>query len=130
MAAAISTMALLLGAILGFMLIGLGLLLIPWAVRAMGATGEVCDLALQDMRTPLKIAVGLNVLNILLDPLLIFGWGPVPAMGIAGAALASVVSQWIGALWAVVVMHATLGFNYRMHGGVFCDCFILVGIFF
>ena len=142
MAAAISTMALLLGAIIGLLLIGLGFLLIPWAVRAMGATGEVFDLAvrymvirifgapavlmslaafgvlrgLQDMRTPLKIAVGLNVLNILLDPLLIFGWGPVPALGIAGAALASVVSQWLGALWAVVVMHATLGFNRRMHG--------------
>ena len=141
-AAAISTMALLLGVIFGFLLIGLGLLFVPWTARAMGATGEVFDLAvrymairvfgapavlvslaafgilrgLQDMRTPLKIAVGLNVLNILLDPLLIFGWGPVPALGIAGAALASVVSQWLGALWAVVVMHTTLGFTCRLHG--------------
>jgi MATE family, multidrug efflux pump len=142
MAAAISTLALLLGAIFGLLLIGLGLLFIPWTVRAMGATGDVFDQAvsymvirvfgapavlvslaafgvlrgLQDMRTPLKIAVGLNVINIALDPLLIFGWGPVPPLGIAGAALASVASQWMGALWAVVAMHATLGFNYRLKG--------------
>jgi MATE family multidrug resistance protein len=37
-------------------------------------------------------------------------------MGIAGAALASVVSQWLGALWAVAALHATLGFNRHMQG--------------
>jgi len=142
MAAAISTLALLLGALCGFLLIGLGLLFIPWIVRVMGATGNVFDQAvqymvirvfgapavlvslaafgvlrgLQNMRTPLKIAVGLNVVNIVLDPVLIFGWGPVPPLGIAGAALASVVSQWLGALWAVAAMQATLGFNFRLKG--------------
>ncbi|MBW2286212.1 MAG: MATE family efflux transporter, partial [Deltaproteobacteria bacterium] len=39
---------------------------------------------LQDMRTPLWIALGINALNLGLDPLLIFGAGPVPALGIAG----------------------------------------------
>ncbi len=52
----------------------------------------------QDMRTPLWIALGVNGLNILLDWLLIFGRGPIPALGVNGSALASTISQWTGAL--------------------------------
>lgn len=58
----------------------------------------------QDMKTPLAIAVGVNVLNIALDPLLIFGAGPVPALGLRGAAMASSFSLCLGALaswWSV-----------------------------
>jgi MATE family multidrug resistance protein len=48
-----------------------------------------------DTRTPLIVTLGLNVVNLVLDPLLIFGLG----MGLAGAAIATAVAQWAGALW-------------------------------
>ena len=38
------------------------------------------------------------IVNIILDPVFIFGWFGIPAMGIAGAAVATVIGQWIGAL--------------------------------
>jgi MATE family multidrug resistance protein len=59
---------------------------------------------LQDMRTPLWIALGVNILNLALDWLLIFGRGPFPAMGVGGSALASTVSQWVGALAGTILV--------------------------
>ena len=38
------------------------------------------------------------IVNIILDPVFIFGWFGLPAMGIAGAAVATVIGQWVGAL--------------------------------
>ncbi len=41
------------------------------------------------------------VVNIILDPILIFGWFGLPAMGLAGAAWATVIGQWCAAFLAM-----------------------------
>lgn len=125
---------------IGVILIGAGIAGAPAASDAMGAADNVLSDAvaymeirflgspailvtiaafgamrgLQDMKTPLKIAVTLNVINIALDAVLIFGLGPVPAMGIDGAAWASVASQWLGALWAVACVRKAPGISRRI----------------
>lgn len=41
------------------------------------------------------------VINIILDPILIHGWFGLPAMGVAGAAIATVIGQWVAAFLAL-----------------------------
>ncbi|EPT8342364.1 TPA: MATE family efflux transporter [Vibrio vulnificus] len=66
------------------------LLVIPMAGNsAIRATG--------DTKTPAKIMMLAGLINGVLDPLLIFGIGPFPELGIQGAAIASALS-WLGAL--------------------------------
>ena len=52
------------------------------------------------------------VINIILDPILIFGWFGLPAMGIAGAALATVIGQWCA---AILAMGLNKRFNTDLH---------------
>mgnify|MGYP002634775650 CR=1 FL=1 len=46
-----------------------------------------------DTRTTMKVSVLANAINIALDPLLIFGWGAVPAFGVGGAGWSTVAAQ-------------------------------------
>jgi len=48
-----------------------------------------------DTVKPMKLIAFTVVLNIILDPLLIFGWGAFPKWGVRGAAIATVISQFI-----------------------------------
>ncbi len=80
-------------------------------IRLIGAPAILMTLAafgilrgMQNMRVPLWIAVFINVTNIVLDAVLIFGLGPFPRLGIAGAALATVLSQWLGAIIVVFII--------------------------
>ena len=58
-----------------------------------------------DMKLPgLIMCVG-SGLNILLDPIMIFGWWGFPKMGIAGAALATVISRAVGTVLSLWVLH-------------------------
>jgi len=49
-----------------------------------------------DTVTPLILTGALNVLNVLFNYILMFGLGPVPAMGVSGAALGTVIARGIG----------------------------------
>lgn len=55
-----------------------------------------------DSTTPLIFLLVSTVLNIIWDPLLIFGIGPFPKMGVAGAAAATIAAQVVAAVFAVI----------------------------
>ncbi|PSV42557.1 MATE family efflux transporter [Photobacterium indicum] len=76
------------------------LLVIPMAGNsAIRATG--------DTKTPAKIMMLAGLINGVLDPLLIFGYGPFPELGVKGAAIASGIS------WAFALFYSLFILIYR-----------------
>jgi putative MATE family efflux protein len=66
--------------------IGMICLVIPMVANAsIRACGET--------RTPALIIIAATVSNVILDPILIFGWMGIPAMGLRGAAIATVIAR-------------------------------------
>jgi putative MATE family efflux protein len=64
---------------------------VPFVV--VGMVGVSSMRATGDTRLPSMLMVVASVTNIILDPILIFGVGPIPAMGLNGAAMAALLSR-------------------------------------
>lgn len=65
------------------------------------------------MALTMKVMIIGCVTNIILDPILIFGLGPIPAMGIAGAALATGIGQVVP--FILYIYHYKKDLNLRFH---------------
>jgi putative MATE family efflux protein len=57
-----------------------------------------------DTKTPSIIMGSAGLINAILDPLLIFGLGPIPAMGIQGAAIATLISWLVGLVFVLYIL--------------------------
>ncbi len=126
-----TTDSLLLGLILVGIFSAIGLLTIDPLFRALGASEQILPYireyisiwyytilfliipmignnairASGDTRTPSYIMLGAVAINAVLDPLLIFGYGPFPELGIEGAALATAISRMVTMLVAMYVLY-------------------------
>ena len=122
--------AILLGLIVVLLFVGTGLLTIRPLFSALGAEepvlGYIQDYmsiwyigvafviipvignnivrATGDTFLPGMLMVTSAVFNIVLDPMLIFGYGPIPELGIKGAALATVIGRSIGLVFILIVL--------------------------
>ena len=72
---------------------------------AMPMVGNSVLRAAGDTKTPSYIMAVGGLINAILDPLLIFGWGPFPALGIQGAAIATLIS-WATGLFYIIYLLA------------------------
>jgi putative MATE family efflux protein len=54
-----------------------------------------------DSRTPLRLGLSMTVLNVILNVVLIRGFGPIPALGTAGSALGTAIASAIVSLYAL-----------------------------
>jgi len=132
----LTTHSLLLGISLVLGLLAVGYPLLNPVLRSMGASAELIPLirsymipwgmgivfivtpmlgnsvirATGDTRVPSLVMMLAGGLNVILDPLLIFGWGPVPALGIQGAALATLIAY----VAVCATMIALLIWKYRL----------------
>ncbi|MDA3845123.1 MAG: MATE family efflux transporter [Vallitaleaceae bacterium] len=104
--------------IMDYMLVwylGIGVVLMP-------PVSDSCMRGMGDMIRPSLVMITCAVLNVILDPIFIFGKLGVPAMGIQGAAIATVISRFAGMLVSLGFVHfkyKLLDFRYKSYKELF-----------
>ena len=67
-------------------------------------TGNSILRACGDTKTPSILMASAGLINAVLDPIFIFGLGPIPAMGISGAAWATVIAWGVGYFYLMYIL--------------------------
>jgi|SRR3984957_2907198 len=131
--------------ILSFLLSGIGYVAVRPLLQVMGVASDVLFNAITYMRLsiisivpmfafamfqsilrgtgetklPLYLMTGSVIINLILDPLFIFGWGPVPSNGVAGAGYATLIAEGLAASVALGILY-----------GGYCSTSIRLRIYF
>jgi len=107
-------------------------------ILLLGAVGSVIETGLsgffsgtQRTRVIMWASIATGLLNVVLDVWFIFGGFGLPAMGIAGAAWASVIAFWFKAvIFAVLLLRPTFEQRYAIRGGFGFDTAMLKNLLY